>query len=74
MCDICINDVGVWHPINICKECIHWAYCYGCHKHESVCGIRYKYKETLHCLTCINILYETDNEYDEFLEEINILN
>ena len=76
MCDICGNNVSVWrHPThgNICRECIHWSYCYGCFIHEKVCGIRYKYQETLQCLTCMNILYETDNEYTEFLQEINIL-
>lgn len=70
MCDICCKEI----PYDgICTDCIHWAYCYGCISHETVCGFRYNYYGTLRCLKCINILYETDDEYKEFLEEVNIV-
>ena len=77
MCNICSNDTLIRnHPTigHICEDCIHWSYCYGCLNHEKVCGFRYNYYATLYCLTCINILYETDDEYNEFLKEVNIIN
>ena len=76
MCDRCRNDTLVWsHPTDgqVCESCIDRLYCYGCFMHHSICGVRYDYHGTLHCLTCLNILYENDDENDEFLEELNML-
>ena len=75
MCDICNKCALVWAHSSgelICDDCIDSLYCYGCFKHNNSCGDRYIYKGKRYCLTCVNILYETDTEYNEFLNEVNM--
>ena len=77
MCDNCNQYTLVWaHPTDghICEDCFTNLYCYRCFTHQNICGFRYNYHGTYHCLNCINILYETDDEYNEFLEEVRRIN
>jgi hypothetical protein len=35
---------------------------------------KYKYKEHTFCLNCLNIRYEIDEEYDDFINEVSKYN